>query len=174
VADLLRPRRSAWDLLGRVAWTSHLRAEIYRAAESNGRLAPPTDSADLVAWHVRTTFTYWMPFVPGWAADEIGWPDARHAKGYFDRLAVTPVSEPQALRTAEALARADTEAAERDRLSVAATVAAAPATEGPVHRLVPRDRRPVERQQQRAQRPGVQPRLQPPPRQARLAGPEPR
>ncbi len=84
-----------WDLLGQVTWTSHLRAEIYRAAQSNGKLAPPTNSSDLVAWHIRTTFTYWLPFAPGWAADEIGWPDARHATAYFDRLAVTPASEPR-------------------------------------------------------------------------------
>jgi hypothetical protein len=164
-----------WDLLGQVAWTSHLRAEIYRAAELNGRSAPPAESADLVAWRIRTTFTYWIPFVPGWAADEIGWPDAQHAKAYFDRLAMTPVSQSQALEAAEALAHADAEAAERARPSAPATVTAAPATEAPVHRVVPAERRrPVEPGPQRAQSPVRQPRMQPPPRQARRTGPEPR
>jgi hypothetical protein len=76
-----------------VAWTSHLRAEVYRAAESAGRHGASTDPAGLLRWRVRTGYKYWLPFAPGWAADEIGWPDPRHARAYFERLAVTPASE---------------------------------------------------------------------------------
>jgi hypothetical protein len=165
-----------WDLLGQVAWTSHLRAEVFRAAEQSGRDSAPADPRDLIRWRVRTSYTHWMPFVPGWAADEIGWPDGRHARSYFERLAVTPVSEAQALRAAQALVRADAEAAARVAVAAPEAAAVAGVAEVPVRPLVPSGRRrAVEPAAQRGRPPvrrrGVQ---LPPQRSARRAGPEPR
>ena len=168
--------RLPWDVLGQVVWTSHVRAELYRAAEAQCRDADPADP-DLSPFRlIRWSFTYWLPFAPGWAVDHIGWPDARHARGYFDRLAVTPVSDGQALRAVEALAAADAEAARRAGIIAPVAAAAAEVTEGPARRLVPGGRRrAVEPGPQRGQRgAGERGAQQPPRRQARPAGPEPR
>jgi hypothetical protein len=160
-----------WDLLGQVAWTSHLRAELYRAAEAHVRAS--TGPGDSPARLIRWSFAHWLAFAPGWAADLIGWPDARHARRYFDRLAVTPVTEGQALRAAQALASADTDAAAR--AGIAAPATAVQAAKEPARRLVPSGR-------QRATGPGVQRGqrgvgqrgMQPPQRQGRRPGAEPR
>jgi hypothetical protein len=136
-----------WDLLGQVAWTSHLRAELYAASETHGKGRASTDPGGSPLRRIRSSFTHWLAFAPGWGADDIGWPDARHARAYLNRLAMTPVSEFQALRAAQALARADTEAAAR---AGAATPAVAVAvTEAPARSFMPNGRR-------RAVEPGTQ------------------
>jgi hypothetical protein len=166
-----------WDLLGQVAWTSHLRAELYAASESHGKGSASTDPGGSPLRRIRSSFTYWLAFAPGWAADDIGWPDARHARAYLNRLAVTPVSEVQALCAAQALARADTEAAAR--AGAATPTVAVAVTEVPARRFMPNGRRrAVEPRTQRGQHAAGQRGMQPPQRptqpQARHAGPEPR
>jgi len=163
-----------WDLLDQVVWTSHLRAELYRAVQTHAKGAPPTEPPGSLTGRTRSTFTHWLAFAPGWAADEIGWPDARHAGAYFTRLAMTQVGEAHALRVAEALACSDTEAAVR--AGIATPQAAVPAaTCGPASRPVPSRRRTAESQPPPGRPIVTRPGLQPPPRsQGRQAGPEPR
>ena len=169
-----------WDLLGQVAWTSHLRAELYAASELHGKGRASTDPGGSPLRRIRSSFTHWLAFAPGWAADDIGWPDARHARAYLSRLAMTPVGEVQALRAAQALARADTEAAARAGAATPEATVAAAVTEEPARRFMPNERRrAVEPGTQRGQRAagqrGTQSSPQRPPQpQARRAGPEPR
>jgi hypothetical protein len=164
-----------WDLLSQVVWTSHLRAELYQAAQTHGMRAVPADPGDSLTVRIRSTFTHWLAFAPGWAADDLGWPDARHARAYFSRLAVTSVSEVQALRAADALVRSDTEAAARTGVAMPETAVVAAVAGGPAGRRVPRGQRTAESQSETG-RPNVKWRglQQPPQRQPRQAGPEPR
>lgn len=66
-------------------FTSHLRAEAYRAASVGGDPG-----------QVRARFADAMLRAPGWALRDTGWPAAHRALGYLDRLAATPVSAAQA------------------------------------------------------------------------------
>jgi hypothetical protein len=49
-----------WDLLGQVVWTSHLRAELYRAAETHGKGTASTEPAGSLTGRIRSSFTYWL------------------------------------------------------------------------------------------------------------------
>jgi len=82
--------------------TTHLRAEALAAwqklaADGSG---PPFDL-------VATRYARSLLRAPRWAAPDIGWPGATRALAYLDRLAATPVTEPQARAAAELLATAD-------------------------------------------------------------------
>jgi hypothetical protein len=90
-------------LLGPRTWTTHLRAVIYDAIRSVwnwARITPrPRD--------VQLMYESFLVRAPGWAADDIGWPDARHAMRYFHRIAATCVTAAETYMAALALARAD-------------------------------------------------------------------
>ena len=105
LAFLLRdPSRAApvARLLAPQSMTTHLRAEALAAWH---KLAPgeggPAFEA-VASWYSRSLLR-----APRWAASEIGWPGAGRAMAYLDRLAATPVTEPQARAAAEFLATAD-------------------------------------------------------------------
>jgi hypothetical protein len=100
-----------WDLMSQVKWTTHLRAELYAAVAPQGLGRPCLYPGSSPASLFRRFFTERLALAPGWAVDTIGWPGARYAAAYFDRLAATPVTKPQALRAAEELASADAQAA---------------------------------------------------------------
>jgi hypothetical protein len=142
LAFLLRDPRQAGPLARLVApgsMTTHLRAEALAAwqrlaADGGG---PPLDI-------VATRYARSLLRAPSWAAGDIGWPGATRALAYLDRLAATPVTEPQARAAAAFLATAD---------------AGGPAHQGHLPQAAP------------AQRPPAQ--LPPPPAPARR-GPAPR
>jgi hypothetical protein len=102
------------ELAGQVRWTSYLRDELAVAVRLRRDFwAGEPLAADWPVPVKRRIFAGRVTHLPEAAADSIGWPDARRALAYFDRLAAMPVSEPQAMRAAEALAAADAEAAAR-------------------------------------------------------------
>jgi hypothetical protein len=120
-----KPGAGMKELAGQVRWTSYLRDELAVAVRlrRDWWVGEPL-SADWPVSVKRQVFIGRMTHLPGAAADSIGWPDARRALAYFDRLASTPVSESQAMRAAQALAASDAEAAARRAASRgAATVA---------------------------------------------------
>lgn len=106
LAWLMRyPRDGGISLLvGPGTWTTHLRAVLHTAIRSVWnweRLTPgPRD--------VFLMYQSQLLRAPGWAADDIGWPHARHAVRYFHRLAATRVTAADAYAAALTLASADT------------------------------------------------------------------
>jgi len=89
-------------LLSTRTWTTHLRAELFEAlqwlASGGGRLGFGV---------VAEAFTRRLLRAPGWAAGDIGWPDASRAITYLQRLAATPVTAAQAYTAAQTLAGVD-------------------------------------------------------------------
>jgi hypothetical protein len=121
-----RPDAEMKELAAQVRWTSYLRDELAVAVRvRRDWWAGEPLSPDWPVSVKRQVFAGRMTHLPAAAADSIGWPDARRALAYFDRLASTPVSESQAMRAAEALAASDDEAAARAAASGRAAVAAA-------------------------------------------------
>jgi hypothetical protein len=113
-----RPNAGMKELAGQVRWTSYLRDELAVAVRlrRDWWVGEPL-SAEWPVDVKRQVFAGRMTHLPGAVADSIGWPDARRALAYFDRLASTPVTESQAMRAAEALAVSDAEAAARTAAS---------------------------------------------------------
>jgi hypothetical protein len=157
-------------------WTTHLRAELFttlRWLTSGG--GNPGYSV------VAEAFTRRLLRAPGWAADDIGWPDATRAMTYLQRLAATTVTAGQARLAAEALARGDAVAVSATQSRLAADVRAGrapqPSAQSPTvtpqsPAQVPTARPPRPPAQARAASP---PLLQPPPgRQPGPGGPVPR
>lgn len=84
-------------------WTTHLRAVLYTAIRSVwnwDRLTPGPREVFLM-------YESQLLRAPAWAADDIGWPHARHAVRYFHRLAATRVTAADAYAAALSLASAD-------------------------------------------------------------------
>jgi hypothetical protein len=107
------------DIVDQGAWTSHLRAQMFRATR-------PAGGGIRRLGDIRVTMEHWLLRAPGWALPMIGWPDAHRAMGYFDRLLATPVTSAQAVAAAQALGRKPepaTQAAGTRALAVATTPA---------------------------------------------------
>jgi len=98
------PRDGGTSLLvGPGTWTTHLRAVLYTAIRSVwnwDRLTPGPQEVFLM-------YERQLLRAPAWAADDIGWPHARHAVRYFHRLAATWVTAADAYAAALTLAGAD-------------------------------------------------------------------
>jgi hypothetical protein len=96
--------RATASLASDPAWTTHLRAELFAALRwlDPGSGEAPEPDAVLGAFGRR------LLRAPGWAAADIGWPDADRALAYVQRLAVTPVTTAQAYAAGQALAAAGT------------------------------------------------------------------
>lgn len=77
------------DLVGEDMFTSHLRAELFRATADGGR---PD--------RVRSRFADAMLRAPGWALPHIGGPGGTGAMRYLDRLQATEVTARQAVTAA--------------------------------------------------------------------------
>lgn len=138
LAWLMRhPRDDGTSLLvGPATWTTHLRAVLYTAIRSVWnweRLTPGPREIFLM-------YESQLLRAPGWAADDIGWPHARHAVRYFHRLAATRVTAADAYAAALTLASAD----------------AAPTASLPVRHFVVTDARRVLEVPESARRPGRQ------------------
>jgi hypothetical protein len=90
-------------LISARTWTTHLRAVIFESIRSvwNWERIKPTPKDILLMYES------FLVRAPGWAADDIGWPDARHAMHYFQRVAATHVTAAETYMAALALARAD-------------------------------------------------------------------
>jgi hypothetical protein len=84
-------------------WSAHLRAELFAALRwlADGKGRPDHDV-------ISRTFERRLLRAPGWAADDIGWPEASQAHSYLTRLASTRVSESQARHAARTLSTGTT------------------------------------------------------------------
>jgi hypothetical protein len=128
-------------------WTTHLRAVLYTSIRSVwnwDRLTPGPREVFLM-------YESQLLRAPAWAADDIGWPHARHAVRYFHRLAATRVTAADAYAAALTLASAD----------------AAPVASPPVRHFVVADARRVLEVRESPRQPGRQraplPAMPPPP-----------
>jgi hypothetical protein len=94
-------------LIGARTWTTHLRAVIFESIRSvwNWERIKPAPKDMLLMYES------FLVRAPGWVADDIGWPEARHAMRYFHRVAATHVTAAETYMAALALARADATAA---------------------------------------------------------------
>jgi hypothetical protein len=123
-------------LLGPATWTTHLRAVLYTAIRSVWNWERLTPGPREVFFMYESQLLR----APGWAADDIGWPHARHAVRYFHRLAATHVTAADAYAAALTLASAD----------------AAPTASPPVRHFVVTDARRVLEVSESVRRPGQQ------------------
>jgi hypothetical protein len=132
-------------LLGPGTWSTHLRAELFTTLRWLTSAGGTPDYSG-----VAEAFTRRLLRAPGWAADDIGWPNATRAMSYLQRLAATTVTAGQARLAAEALAHGDA-------VAVNAT----------------QSRRAADARASRPQRPAHVPTVRPslPPAQVRAAGP---
>jgi hypothetical protein len=111
-----------WDQLAAVRWTTHLRAELFLALSPDGRQRPALYPGESPARNIRRQLASRLAFAPGWAVAAIGWPGARRALAYADRLAAAgTVTGSHAMRVAAGLARADAEATARQAAAGDAT-----------------------------------------------------
>ena len=105
LAFLLRDPSRARPVAGLVApesMTTHLRAEALAAWQKLADTGGGPDFEAVAARYARSLLR-----APRWAAGDIGWPGATRARAYLDRLAATPVTEPQARAAAEFITTAD-------------------------------------------------------------------
>lgn len=85
-------------LVNEAAFSSHLRAELFRVLAPDGSGRPPEPG------QARFTFEWNMLRAPGWALPVLGWPHPHRAMRYLARLEATPVTPAQAHAAAQALA----------------------------------------------------------------------
>lgn len=126
-------------LVDQGTWTSHLRAQMFRASRPVGG-----DIRRLTG--IRVTMEHWLLRAPGWALPMIGWPNAHRAMGYFDRLLATPVTRAQAVAAAHALGQ-KSEPATQPAETPSLTVATAPAPAQVVPTQARRELRPAAMEQ---------------------------
>lgn len=106
------PDRGTACALEATSFTTHSRAEIYRAWSTTASRSPggAPDTHD-----VREELIKRVLRAPAEAADSVGWPYGQKATGYLERLLVTPVTSTDARAAARELAAEDAEAAEYAR-----------------------------------------------------------
>lgn len=93
------PDGSMTAALSPAVFSTHLRSETYLALLA----VPPGVAPDLEA--VREKLAARLLRAPDWAAEYVGRPAGHLALSYADRLAATPVTEPQAKTAVAALIR---------------------------------------------------------------------
>jgi hypothetical protein len=104
-------------MAGAATFTTHLRAELFAALRWVTAVGGTPGYSVIAGAYGRRLLR-----APADAAGDIGWPNATRAMAYLNRLAVTPVTESQAVTAARLLADADA-ASQSPRQSAASPAA---------------------------------------------------